>query len=611
MEKPGLPDKRWLFPERAETLVEAHENFFQNMPTPGRSLSFHELRRYVNYPAGWRIAMEVAGKWIKLDVLMDENFPFSDPRIALSEGDYHLVWPHIEENGLLCLRSSADMINHDAGIDLTVYYIEEAKKLLEDSLTGNTREDFATEFRSYWSRWRIARKGSLSPIWLLSKPMLPSRKIYLGCFKGENILCDSIEKGLHWAKTFTKGKNIKEDQFKQALFMWLDHPLMPEKYPKHNSHVAELARQSRCFDLLLSIVPDQPDYMYVIFGFDTKNGPALGAVRLNEPVALNAYKKRPVYSRFKGNRPTTAKTRLVKERYFNTEGKADPMEVQRIDRQWIFMRGGTGLNPKLDEARVCLIGCGSLGAQVAKHIVQSGIQKLILIDPDLLSWDNIGRHLLGADDVGKNKTSCLKGYLDTQFPDMLEIKAEPLRWQELFADKAKKDLIKKSDIIISTLGNWDSEAALNYAFNSNAEFPPIVFGWTEPFGVAGHALLITGLGGCLSCGMDSKGVFKYALSRWSHKNHLRRVPACGETYQPYGIIDIAPIQAMIARLAVDVILGNSKTCEHRAWIGRVEDINPAGGTLWDGASEYYGDLGTGFRQIEKKWEVNSSCRYQH
>lgn len=606
-----MADKGWLFPERAEIEAGAHGDFFRNMPAPGRSLSFRELQRYVNYPAGWRIGIEVSGKRVELDVLMGEDFPFSDPRIALSEGAYHLVWPHIEKNGLLCLRASADMIDHDAGIVVTAYYIEEAKKLLEDSLAGKTSEDFATEFRSYWARWRTARKGSLSPIWLLSKPESPSRKVYSGSFGEINILCDSIEKGLRWAKTFSKGKDIKEDQFKPSLFMWMDHPLMPEKYPKHNSHVAELARQAGCFDLLLSIVPDQTDYMHVVFGFDTTNGTALGAVRLNEPVALKAYKKKPVYSRFKGNRPAAAKTRLAKERYFSTEGKADPMEVQRIDRQWIFMRGGTGLNPKLDEARVCVIGCGSLGAQVARHIVQSGVWKLVLIDPDSLSWDNIGRYLLGANDVGKNKASCLKEYLETQFPDILEIKADPSRWQAVFADTAKKDLIIKSDIVISTLGDWDSEAALNFAFNSSAEFPPIVFGWTEPFGVAGHALSITGLGGCLSCGMSSKGVFKYALSSWLKKNHLRRAPACGETYQPYGIIDIAPIQAMIARLAIDVVLGNSKTCAHRAWIGRIEDIKASGGTLWGGAFEYYGDLGTGFRQIERKWDINSSCHYQH
>ena len=194
---------------------------------------------------------------------------------------------------------------------------------------------------------------------------------------------------------------------------------------------------------------------------------------------------------------------------------------------------------------------------------------------------------------------------------MLEIETASSRWQKLFADPAKKNLIVKSDIVISTLGDWDSEAALNYAFNSSAEFPAIVFGWTEPFGVAGHALLITGLGGCLSCGMSPKGDFKYAISKWPKKNHLRIAPACGETYQPYGVIDIAPIQAMIAKLAIDFVLGNSKTSIHRTWIGGFEDIKAAGGTVWDGVDGYYGELGNGYRQIENEWRIDSSCSYRH
>lgn len=606
-----MVDQSWLFPEKAKMIIRVHDDFFQNMPKPGRRLSYQELQRYGNFPSGWRTGIDVSGKCMELDVLMNEDIPFSDPRIALADGDYPLIWPHVEKNGLLCLRTSADTLDHNAGIGITVYYIDEARKLLEDSLAGKTCEDFATEFKSYWARWRTARSSCLSPIWLLTKAAPPSRKVYSGCLKGVNILCDSTEEGLRWAKAFLKGENIKEDQFKSALFMWMDDPLMPEKYPKHNSHVAEMARRAGCYDLLLSMVPDQPDNIHVAFGFDTSNGLALGAIRLNEPVALKAYKKKPVYSRFKGNRPATAKTRLVKKRYFSTEGKADPMEVQRIDRQWIFMRGGTGLKSELDQARVCVIGCGSLGAQVARHIAQSGVRKLVLVDPDSLSWDNIGRHLLGADDVGKNKTSCLKLFLETQFPDMLEIETASSRWQKLFADPAKKNLIVKSDIVISTLGDWDSEAALNYAFNSSAEFPPIIFGWTEPFGVAGHALSITGLGGCLSCGMSPKGDFKYAISKWPKKNHLRIAPACGETYQPYGVIDIAPIQAMIARLAIDIVLGNSKTSIHRTWIGRFEDIKAAGGTVWGGVVGYYGELGNGYRQIENEWRINSSCSYRH
>ena len=391
----------------------------------------------------------------------------------------------------------------------------------------------------------------------------------------------------------------------------MDNALVPSQYPKHDGQVAGLAIECGGFDLLLSLVPDEPGNLQMVFGFDTQNGPALGAIRLNEPIAFNEYKAKPVYLRFKGNRPKTAKSLDAKRKYFSANGKADPMKVQRIDREWIFERGGKGLNQKLDQARACLIGCGSLGAQVAKYIVQSGVRRLVIVDPDLLSWDNIGRHILGADAIGENKAAYLKKSLEAHFPAMLEIEAQPHSWQKLIASEEKKGLVLESDIIISTIGNWDAEAALNYAFNSYVNFPPVVFGWTEPFGVAGHAISITGLGGCLSCGMNSRGRFKYALSKWATKENLRRAPACGETYQPYGVVEIAPIQAMIARLAINVILGNNKAAMHHAWVGWLNDIESAGGSVWDGATGYYGVLRDGCRRIERQWLIDSSCSHKH
>ena len=111
--------------------------------------------------------------------------------------------------------------------------------------------------------------------------------------------------------------------------------------------------------------------------------------------------------------------------------------------------------------------------------------------------------------------------------------------------------------------------------------------------------------------MSFKGRFKYALSQWPAKNTLRQTPACGETYQPYGIIDIAPIQAMIARLSVNVILGKERAALHHAWIGRLNEIEAAGGVVWKEASNYYGELGDGGRYIEKQWLIDSSCPYGH
>lgn len=607
-----LVDSSWLFPEAAEILVHAHDRYFRNLPEPGRPLTRKELQRYGHFPAGWRTTVGVSGKAIELDLLLEEVIPFSEPRIALANGEYHLIWPHIEQNGLLCLRTSADMIDHSAGLDLTSHYIKEARILLQDSMAGRTREDFITEFGSYWGRWIELRKSRNDSVWLLSKLEPPSRTVFSAAFGGVHVVVDSTDEGVYWAQHYFPKEDIKAKRFKPAAFLWMERPLMPDEYPKNNCDVADLFRTCGRQDLLLSLVPDKPgDTLEVVFGFGTSNGFALGAIQLNEPIATKRYRKEPIYSRLKGKRPKTAGSMQSKMQYLSATGKAMPMKVQRVTREWVFERGGNGLNPVLDQAMVCLIGSGSLGAQVAKYLVQSGVRKLVLIDPDILSWDNIGRHLLGAGEVGKKKVNGLKKCLETHFPAMLSIDAQPLTWQQLIVDDSKKGLIVDADVIVSTLGYWDAEAALNHAFNSVADFPPVVFGWAEPFGVAGHAVSVTGLGGCLTCGMTRIGGFEYAISRWADKEHLRRSPGCGDTYQPYGVVDVAPIQAMISRLAIDIILGNRQGAVHQAWIGRLADVVATGGRIWEGATDYYGDMDLDYRLIEKPWPVNQLCRYNH
>jgi len=607
-----LVDLQWLFPEAAEVVVRAHDQFLFDMPGETRRLTSRELHRYGLFPIGWRTIVEVSGKQLGLDVLLGVDIPFSEPKIAISSEDYHLIWPHVEKGGLLCLRTSADVIDHSAGVNLTSYYLDEAKLLIRDSLEGKSREDFVSEFGSYWRRWIDVRKSGSGSVWMLSKTGPPSRCVYSATFGAVHLITDSLEEGMHWARSYFKKEDIKRKRFKPAAFLWIDRPLMPSDYPKNNRNVANLAKSSGYYDMLLSLVPDKlGDPLRVVLGFQTPNGPALGAVQLNEPIESKSYKKKPVYSRIKGRRPQSVNSIETKKRYFSTKGKAAPMKVQRINREWIFERGGNGINSNLDGARVCLIGCGSLGAQVAKYLVQSGIHKLVLVDPDTLSWDNIGRHLIGAGEIRKPKTSGLKSYLENHFPAMLEIEAQPYTWQQLITGEERKNLVLDSDIIVSTIGNWDAEAALNHAFNSFVHFPPIIFGWTEPYGVAGHAISITGLGGCLSCGMTQKGKFNYAISQWAEQKHLRRAPACGDTYQPYGAIDIAPIQSMIAKAAIDLLLDNGKVAVHHTWIGRLADVEIAGGTVWRDAADYYGDMGLGYRLVEKPWSVNQSCRYNH
>lgn len=62
---------------------------------------------------------------------------------------------------------------------------------------------------------------------------------------------------------------------------------------------------------------------------------------------------------------------------------------------------------RIEAARVCVVGAGGLGSEVALNLVQCGIGTIDLIDPDMVEPSNLNRQLFKPKQVGKNKALAL------------------------------------------------------------------------------------------------------------------------------------------------------------------------------------------------------------
>lgn len=78
---------------------------------------------------------------------------------------------------------------------------------------------------------------------------------------------------------------------------------------------------------------------------------------------------------------------------------------------------------------ITIVGCGSFGSALADMLVRAGLGALTLVDPETLSVENIGRHLLTSRDLGKAKVHALAERLREVNPE-LEVDAR----QEKFRD---------------------------------------------------------------------------------------------------------------------------------------------------------------------------------
>lgn len=86
--------------------------------------------------------------------------------------------------------------------------------------------------------------------------------------------------------------------------------------------------------------------------------------------------------------------------------------------------------PEKDQARIHIVGCGSVGSTVAENLARCGVTKMTLWDFDKVEPHNIVNQMFDQNDVGKLKVKALKDILtdiNPEISDQIEIKPEG--WQ--------------------------------------------------------------------------------------------------------------------------------------------------------------------------------------
>jgi len=165
----------------------------------------------------------------------------------------------------------------------------------------------------------------------------------------------------------------------------------------------------------------------------------------------------------------------------------------------------------------------------------------------------------------------------------------------------------KADLVVSTIGEWAPEAALN-AWRRDHDAPAnLLFGWTEPHAVAGHAVGLVNGDGCLACGLSEWGEPLRPVADWPNGTGQRGEPACGVMYQPYGPVEIAHVAALISEAAIDILLGRAATPFHRIWVAREAMLKRAGGVWSEAWVAAGGEDSKGARIEDRSWEKRADC----
>jgi len=550
------------------------------------------------FVAGWELSFRPVERIRRLNLYVDSSFPFSVPRLLLVDPPPFLTWPHIEEDGVLCLDPRLT-VDPSQPVGVVQYLLKSAHDLLVDSELRKNQDDFRAEFQSYWY-WK--RSEGTVPVYSLLEPHGPSRKASL--WRGQGVWVAGENEGavLRWLRNWT-GNQKEPGAAEASCILWLERPPLPAEYSERPTDVWKLARSAAGgTEVLSEVVSEDRDSFAFILGATSANGPCFGAVKLSSAVVRNVM-GRDVNSTGKGFRRGHVPRPLLAQRMFNAPGQVSRSEVQRADPSWIHGRDRDPRYETLRTCRVAVVGCGAIGAPVAIQLAMAGVGAVLMIDPEVLKWSNVGRHPLGAGSVDKSKSSELAKKLTSDFPHAVF----ESRWQSLGETLFKEpQILQERDLIVCATGIWGVESAMN-AWQMSENVPRhIVYSWMEPHACAGHAVGITKGGPCLQCHFSAVGDSDTKVTDWPEAAPTSE-PACGAIYQPYGPVELSWITALAAGLALDCLLGKIPKSTHRIWAGPRALLDAAGG-YWNRdwvAARREREMG-GFQE-ELPWAGNATC----
>ena len=189
-----------------------------------------------SYVAGWQLVLETAVARHRVNVYADHQFPFSIPRFCLVDGPSFLTWPHIEEDGLMCLPTGSVAKFREPG-NVIGELLADAYRLICDCERGANENEFRNEFYSYWNRKLSTDSEKVRS---LLNPSGPSRAVRIWRGKTSSVVGESEQQVLDWLRNLY-GNKPQFDSTDQACLLWIKEPLLPREYPKTAADIYRLA----------------------------------------------------------------------------------------------------------------------------------------------------------------------------------------------------------------------------------------------------------------------------------------------------------------------------------------------------------------------------------
>lgn len=455
---------------------------------------------------------------------------------------------HVGYDGLVCVTDSAGLsFDQERQADVVAQTVLDAFDLLERSAADAAADkiEFFNELEGYWSglpRLSIGR----SAVEVDSRDRIVSSYVDFG--------------GRRQFWYFTERDGIAPPEFQlthltkmRAMYVVLDQAVLPPK--AGDELVAEFVERIRA-----TFSPGQETLWQQLTSSTSKKQRKLFAMIASVP-------------RVAGGRSLIGMSFYVRDGRIDTRGAATPIAVFRHTTSYMRERGGAIAT--VAGKHVAIFGCGSVGSEVADALASSGVGQLTLVDPDIMSEENVFRHALGRNRIGVHKVLALREDLLSKYPGVV-VEVAKIEAQEWIA----KGNVNAMDGIVVALGHPTLERAIARGLRSARKPIPVVLTWLEPLDLGGHSLHFMATGpGCLDCiyrdedGADALTSQTAFLE--SGQPVTRNLTGCSSVFVPYGAIQ-SRRTALLAAEQLLRALGGAAAPAYAFWVGEGAEASKQG-----------------------------------
>ncbi len=515
----------------------------------------------------WKINTEVQVneflKEVSFYIGFDEFFPLSIPKIYLCQDDYNIIKyiPHVDNKCFVCtFNTDLLILDQKNPLGIVETCLRKAKKIIQEGIEGMNHSDFIDEIGAYWTEKEENEKEISEGHYLSLIINFPKQTSTIKIAKLSpdfnliRYILFNDESEFKYFEKFLRKSHINII-ITEALFLSDYKPKHVPPFALKNGDIISLI-SSESLLKFKKYINAETNEKHIFFLTETTSVPILLGWRHkylnNNPKGFRKgyLNKFDVLTKIQKN--DLVERILVKE-YSNN--RVELRTSGMIQKKYQFL----------------LAGLGSIGSNLLYFLNGINYPSYKLIDDDILKIENIGRHLLGLNDINKFKVDGLEEYVKNIRPD-----------QDVSVMKKKLEFIVLNNIdyfndcsyAFVAIGNQNIENLLLKLHAENKITIPMFLFWVEPYVLGGHCVFIHPNDKIKIEELYEKNFYRFNIIKkkeYENNNPIltKKEAGCQTAYIPYSNNDIILFLSSIYLWINDIIRNESNRSMIASWVGDI------------------------------------------